>query len=158
LKNPKASNSEISKGLDITSQAVGKIRKQLVAKGIIKDQELILDYEKLGVGVHTIALIKVLPDAYTKFKGKELDEVLQPVNAVRSYAIPETDVTHIIIYAFKNISEYDYYFRELLNKFGKYVEIKHSFVISSRSIIKSSSRSLFLEVLKNLKKGEEINR
>jgi len=151
LKNPRASNSEISEKLKITSQAVGKIRKQLVSKGIIKNQELILDYEKLGIGVHALALIKVLPQAHSTFKNKELDEVLKPVNAIRSYSIPETDVTHVIIYAFRYIREYDDYFRNLLKKFGGYVEIKHSFVFSSGSIIKSSSKDMFLEVLKGKK-------
>ncbi|MBR9676154.1 AsnC family transcriptional regulator [Candidatus Woesearchaeota archaeon] len=150
VENPTVTNSEIAHKLSITSQAVGKIRKQLVLNGFIKDQELILNYEKLGIEVHSISLIKVLPHATKAFKKNELNEVLQPVNAIRSYALPETDVTHVIIYAFKNIYEYDTYFRNLLKKFEGYIEIKHTFVFSSRSIIKSSSKNLFLNMLEEL--------
>ncbi|MFQ5620739.1 MAG: Lrp/AsnC family transcriptional regulator [Candidatus Nanoarchaeia archaeon] len=146
LNDPQTKNSTIADKLNITPQAVGKIRTQLISKGYIKNQEIILDYKKLGISVHAIALIKLLPKAQ-KFKANELHEVLQPVNAIRSYALPETDITHILIYAFKDVAEYDAYFRNLLNKFGDTLEIKHIYVFSSGSIIKSSPKNLFLDVL-----------
>ncbi|MDR4503538.1 MAG: Lrp/AsnC family transcriptional regulator [Candidatus Scalindua sp.] len=147
VQNPLSTNQAISNKLEITSQGVGKIRKQLTEKGFIKNQKLSLDYEKLGVNIHTIALIKILPSVFKNFKNNELDKVLKPNNAIRCYAIPETDITHIIIYAFRNIKEYDSYFRNILEEFGDYVEIKHSFVLSSGSILKSSSKQMLLEVL-----------
>lgn len=91
-----------------------------------------------------------MPSVFKKFKNNELDKVVRPLNAIRSYAIPETDITHIIIYAFRNIKEYDSYFRNVLDEFGDYVEIKHSFVLSSGSIIKSSAREMLLDVLDKL--------
>ncbi len=147
VQDPNLTNSDISETLEITAQGVGKIRKQLITKGLIKRQELYLDYEKLGINVHTIALLKILPSAFRKYKKKELNNVITPVNAIRSYAIPESDITHIIIYAFKDIKEYDTYFRNILEKFGSHVEVKDTFVLSSGSIIKSSSRDMFLNVL-----------
>jgi DNA-binding Lrp family transcriptional regulator len=147
VENPLSTNQDISNGLEITAQGVGKIKKQLVEKGYIKSQEISLDYEKIGIDIHAIALVKILPSVFKKFKNNELDKVLKPTNAIRSYSIPETDITHIIIYAFRNIKEYDSYFRNLLEEFGDYVEIKHSFVLSSGSIIKSSSKAMLLEVL-----------
>ena len=40
--------------------------------------------------------------------------------------------------------------RKLLKEFGEFVEIKHAFVFSSGSIIKSSSKDLFLNILEEL--------
>ena len=151
VEDPLITNKDIAKKLKITSQGVGRIRKQINDKGIIKNQELSLDYEKLDINIHAIALIKILPSVFKKFKNNKLDKVLKPINAIRSYAIPETDITHIIIYAFRNIKEYDTYFRNILEEFGDYVEIKHTFVFSSGSIIKSSSKDMFLDVLGELK-------
>lgn len=150
VENPSSTNQEISDNLDITPQCVGKIRKQLFEKGYIKTQELGLDYEKLGIDIHAIAMVKILPSVFKKFNNSELDKVLKPINAIRSYAIPETNITHIIIYAFKDIKEYDAYFRNILEEFGDYVEIKHTFVMSSGSVIKSSSTLMFLDVLNGL--------
>jgi len=153
IENPPATNQDISVKLEITPQGVGKIKKQLIEKGFIKNQEMSVDYEKLGINIHAIALIKILPSVFKKFKSNELDKVIKPVNAIRSYAIPETDVTHIIIYAFRNIKEYESYFRGILENFGDYVEIKHTFVFSSGSIVKSSSKPILLDVLKKLEQN-----
>ncbi len=155
LENPTIPNSKIAEQLNITSQAVGKIRRKLKKEGCIKNQELILDYEKMGVDLHAIALIKILPKASRVFKHHELDRILQPPNVIRSYSIPQTDVTHIMIYAFRNIGEYDRYFRNLQDELGEYFEIKGTYVFSSSSIVKSSSRDLFLKLLNEAKKEKD---
>ncbi|MHC4269665.1 MAG: winged helix-turn-helix transcriptional regulator [Planctomycetota bacterium] len=82
VENPIITNQDISNNLEITSQGVGKIRKQLTEKGFIKDQELRLDYEKLGINIHTIALIKILPSVFNKFKNNESGKVLKPTNSI----------------------------------------------------------------------------
>lgn len=82
LEDPAIGNSQIAKKLGITSQAVGKIRKQLSAKGYIKRQEVILDYEKLGIRLHAIALIRILPKALKAFKQKELDRILHSLKVL----------------------------------------------------------------------------
>ena len=150
VENPLATNQVTAARLGITPQGVGKIKKQLFEKGFIKNQEMSVDYEKLGINIHAIALIKILPSVFKKFKDNELDKVIKPLNAIRSYAIPETDVTHIIIYAFRNIKEYESYFRDILENFGDYVEIKHTFVFSSGSIVKSSAKLMLMDVLRKL--------
>jgi len=151
LENPELGSREIGTKLNITSQAVGKIKKQLTSKGIIKNNELAIDYEKLGVKMHAIALIKIHPSKLNKSKLIELREkVLSPINAIRSYAIPQTDVTHIIIYAFRDIKEYDDYFKKIKKEFEEIVEIKNSYVFSSGSIIKSSPKELFLKIINEL--------
>ncbi|GAX60696.1 ribonuclease HIII [Candidatus Scalindua japonica] len=94
--------------------------------------------------------MKILPGVYKKYKKKELDNLIRPAIAIKSYAIRKTDITHIIIYAFTNIKEYDKYFRDILEKFGNNVEIKDSFILSSESIIKSSSKDMFLNVLEKM--------
>jgi len=156
LKNPNISNTEIANELKITTQAVGKIKKQLISKGFIKEKELVLDYDKLGIKIFTIALIKIMPKAFNKFKAKELDNLLQPVNVINSYAIPQTNVTHIIIYAFRNIEEYENYFKTLQTKLGDLMEIRETYVVSPKSILKSSSKELFLKILEEYGKEKEM--
>lgn len=150
IEDPLITNSDIAKKLTITAQGVGKIRKQLYEKGIIKNHQLSLDYEKLGIEILAITMLKILPSVFKKFKNNELDKVLNHINVIRSYALPETDITHMILYAFRDIKEYDQYFRSILEEFGDYVEIKHTFVLSSGSKIKSSSKEMFLDVLKKM--------
>ena len=154
-EDPETKNSEIASRLNITAQAVGKIRKQLQNKGIIKRHEAVLDYQKLGLGLHAIALMKLLPKAHKSFQPAELQKILQPANVVRSYHIPQSEVTHIMIYAFRNIDEYDNYFMKLQEELGEYIEIKNAFVFSSGSIIKSSSQDVFLKVLLDAQESQK---
>lgn len=158
LGDSEISNQKIAKKLKLTQQAVGKIKKQLFEKGFIKSRELSIDYEKFGVNLHAIALIKVNSNSLKKQKVQSLiNKVLKPINAIRSYSIPQTDVTHVIIYAFKNIKDYDDYFKKIKKTFGDLVEIKESYVFSSASILKSSSKDLFLSVIKDGgKKSEKV--
>lgn len=152
IKDSTISNADIAKHLKITTQAVGKIRRQLISKEFIKGQELVLDYEKMGLDLFAIALIKIMPKAFKKFKHKELDKLLQPVNVIYSYTIPQTNVTHIIVYVFRNIGEYDSYFKTLQTQLGEFIEIKETYVFSPNSILKSSSKDLFLKILEEYDK------
>lgn len=153
LENPSVTNAEIAKKMGLTPQAVGKIKKQLNTKGLVKKQELVLDYERFGINIFSITLIKIMPKAFKKFGAKGLDKLLQPVNAIHSFVIPQTNVTHAIIYAFRSIQEYENYFKTLQTKLGDLVEIKESYVVSPRSLIKSSSAELFLKLLEDYGKG-----
>ncbi len=157
LDDPEISNTEISKEMDVTTQAVGKIRRRLHKSGIIKGQELVIDYEKLGLGLVVIVLIKIMPKAFKKFSKAKLDKLLQPRNCIQSYGIPKTNVTHIMIYAFRNIDEYDSYFKALLTELGDYIEIKNTYVISPKSIIKSSNKDLFLKTIEEMDKPEKLH-
>ena len=50
VKNPLVTNQDISNNLEITSQGVGKIRKQLNESGFIRSQELDLNYKRRLIG------------------------------------------------------------------------------------------------------------
>ncbi|MCF7861016.1 Lrp/AsnC family transcriptional regulator [Candidatus Woesearchaeota archaeon] len=152
LDDSSISNSDIGRELGITTQAVGKIKKKLKDKGIIKGWELVLDYEKLGLNLFAIALIKVMPIAFKKLELDEFDTLLNSVNVIESYAIPKTNVTHILMYAFKDIAEYDNYFKKLLTQLGDYIEIKNTYVFSSNSILKYSAKDLFISILQEYEK------
>lgn len=156
IENPNITNNELASKLDITTQAVGKIKKQLYSKGIISGTEIQLDYEKIGIGLFAIALIKIMPRAFKKFKTKDLNNILQPENVIHSFILPQSDVTHIIIYAFRNVEEYDNYFKTLQTELGEYVEIKQNYVLSPKSMIKSSSKEIYLKILKEYGKNKEL--
>ncbi len=67
VEDPSTTNQDISEKLDITPQGAGKIRKQLFEKKYIQTQELGLDYEKLGINIHAIAMVKILPSVFKKY-------------------------------------------------------------------------------------------
>ncbi|MBN1157661.1 hypothetical protein JXA85_08640, partial [Candidatus Woesearchaeota archaeon] len=68
----------------------------------------------------------------------------------------QTSVTHIIIYAFRNVNEYENYFKILQTRLGDLIEIKETFIISPKSVLKSSYRELFHRLLEDYEKEEMI--
>jgi len=152
LNNPKIKNQEISDLLGITSQAIGKIRRNLREKGILKGYEAVLDYEKMGIRLFALSLVKLMPKAFRKYNKDEISKIMQPPNVIALFTVPQTTITHIILYAFRGISEYDNYFRTFQEKLAGLMEIKESYVFSNESFIKNSSKDLFFKMLSEMRK------
>jgi len=65
LDNSRISDSEIASKLNISSQAVGKIRRKLESS-IINSYSLNLNYSKLGIQTFAIAVAKLTKDGLDK--------------------------------------------------------------------------------------------
>jgi len=147
LDNAKIKNQEIADQLGLTSQAIGKIRGNLRKKNILKGYEAIVDYENMGIRLFALSLVKIMPKAFRKYNKDEINKIIQPPNVIALFTVPQTTITHIILYAFRNIAEYDHYFRTLQEKLAGLMEVKESYVFSNNSFIKNSPRDLFLKIL-----------
>ena len=88
-----------------------------------------------------------MPKAFRKYDKDEINRIIQPPNVIALFTVPQTTITHIILYAFRNIAEYDHYFRTLQEKLAGLMEVKESYVFSNNSYIKNSSRDLFFKIL-----------
>ncbi len=155
LNKPNIKNQEIADNLGLTSQAIGKIRSNLRKKGILKGYEVVLDYEKMGIRLFALSLVKIMPQAFKKYPKEEISRMIRPPNVIALFTVPQTTITHIMLYAFRNIAEYDNYFSTLQYKLAGLIEIKGSYVFSNKSFIKNSSRDLFLKILYEMG-GEKI--
>lgn len=151
LGNAKIKNQEIADQLGLTSQAIGKIRGNLRKKNILKGYEAVLDYENMGIRLFALSLVKIMPKAFRKYNKDEINEILQPPNVIALFTVPQTTITHIILYAFRNIAEYDHYFRTLQEKLAGLMEVKESYVFSNNSYIKNSPRDLFFKILTEMR-------
>jgi Lrp/AsnC family transcriptional regulator len=154
LNKPNIKNQEIADKLGLTSQAIGKIRSNLRKKGVLRGYDAILDYEKMGIRLFALSLVKIMPKAFKKYDKEEINKMIQPPNVIALFTVPQTTITHIIIYAFRGIAEYDNYFRALQEKLAGLMEIKESYVFSNKSFIKNSPKDLFLKILSEMK-GEK---
>lgn len=155
LDKPTIKNKEIADKLSLTSQAIGKIRSNLRKKGVIKGYDVILDYEKMGIRLFALSLVKIMPKAFKKYDKEEINKMIQPPNVIALFIIPQTTITHIILYAFRGITEYDNYFRTLQEKLAGLIEIKESYVFSNESFIKNSPKDLFSKILYEMR-GEKV--
>ncbi|OYT27353.1 MAG: hypothetical protein B6U97_01905 [Candidatus Altiarchaeales archaeon ex4484_96] len=149
IENGRSSDAEISRELNITPQAVGKIRKKLEEEKIIKGYNTEVDYKRLGINVLAIALFKFTPESRkTLLTEQDINERIKGPNIIRFYRIPEGDVTHIVTYGFRSLEELDNYFHILQTERGHISEIKKLFILSAKSQRKNTDKELIIKVLK----------
>lgn len=152
ILNPKISNLSLAEKLGITTQGIGKIKKSLESKGIIDRYETILNYDKLGIKCFALTLVKIMPKAFRSYKG-DLDEIFSHPNIIAQINIPQTNITNIVLFGFRDVTEYSNFFRLLQSRLPGIIEIKESFVFSSESFIKNSASDLFIKIIGEM--GEE---
>jgi DNA-binding Lrp family transcriptional regulator len=148
IENGRATDADIARSLNITPQAVGKIRKKLETEGIIKGYTTTIDYEKVGIKVMAIALFKFTPEARkTILTEEDVNQRIKGPHIINFYRVPEGDVTHFVIYGFRSLEELDHYFHILQTERGHISEIKELYIFSSRSIRKTSDKELLIKVI-----------
>ncbi len=143
---------QIAKQLNITTQAVGKIKDRLEKKGVIKGYAPVLDYEKLGIRVYALALIKIKWDLVKNKTEEDIKEEMlkEREHLINMYSVQKNDVTHIALYGFRELSEVDRFFNSIQIHY-KEIELKDIFIFSSASIIKMDHPTeLLLKVIDKL--------
>ena len=148
IEKGRAADADIARTLNITPQAVGKIRKKLENEGIIKGYTTSVDYEKVGINVMAVALFKFTPEARkTILTEEDVNQRVKGPQIINFYRLPEGDVTHLVTYGFRSLEELDHYFHILQTERGHISEIKELYIFSSRSIRKSSDKELLIKVI-----------
>jgi Lrp/AsnC family leucine-responsive transcriptional regulator len=148
IENGRATDADIARALNITPQAVGKIRKKLETESLIKGYTTSVDYEKIGIKVMAIALFKFTPEARKTILTE--DDVTQRVKGphiISFFRLPEGDVTHLVVYGFRSLEELDHYFHILQTERGHISEIKELYIFSSKSIRKASDKELLIKII-----------
>jgi Lrp/AsnC family leucine-responsive transcriptional regulator len=148
IENGRATDADMARSLNITPQAVGKIRKKLETEGIIKGYTTTVDYEKVGIKVMAIALFKFTPEARkTILTEEDVNQRIKGPHIINFFRVPEGDVTHLVLYGFRSLEELDHYFHILQTERGHISEIKELYIFSSRSIRKTSDKELLIRVI-----------
>ncbi|MBD3164901.1 winged helix-turn-helix transcriptional regulator [Candidatus Woesearchaeota archaeon] len=153
VNSPKISNTELSKHLKVTAQGIGKIKKNLINKGMINRYETILDYEKIGIRFFVFALVKIMPKAFRKYT-EDIKKIFADPHIITLINIPQTSITNIILFGFRDVNEYDNYFKFLQSKLPGLIEIKESYVFSNDSFVKNTASGLFIKMIKEFGQKE----
>jgi len=165
LDNSRISDSEIASQLKISSQAVGKIRRKL-EDTIIQSYGANIDFSKLGINTFAIAIAKITNDGLDKGE-LEIEQILQDNHHILNvYRLPKGSSTHVLIYGFKDINEFDGFFNsvKMRGELHRYLEIQDLFTFSHNSLIKNNPIPLFHKAIDSLNKSttdvtfEEIER
>jgi len=155
LKNSRATDSEIANHLKISSQAVGKIRRKLEGS-IIESYSLNLDYSKLGIHTFAIAIAKLTPHGLDMGELEFEQLLLKNEQIINAYRLPKGSSTHIIVYGFSDINEFDSFFHspDMKKELHRFLEIQDLFTFSHNSLIKNNPMQLFHKIIDRLDSPE----
>lgn len=148
-ENSKQTNIELSKKLGITPQAIGKIRKKLEKTGIIKGHTVEVDMGFIGIRTFAIALFSHSPNVTPKQKLEESKQYLQNPNVISFCKISQGDVTHAVMYGFKDLNELENHLQETQEKTGSVSSLKRLYIFSDKGFVKNSMKDLIASALES---------
>ena len=147
IEDGRMSDADIARKLKISLQGVRKIRQKLEQNGVIKSYKASVDYEKIGITTFAIAMLKISPEAWEKFGGRKVNQRLMQTNVIKFYRIPRGEISHILIYGFRNMNELNHFFQVMQEQQSKFIEIVKIYSFSNESFGKKSVDDLIKFVL-----------
>lgn len=151
LDNAKLSDTSIAKKLNISSQAVGKIRRKL-EENIINAYTLDLDHSKLDLNLLVLVKMYINDDGIEYGKQKIEKEIINHPHCIHFYKLFERNPSHIFISLFKDVDDLRNFIesREKQAEVNKFIKIDKIFQIPVRSILKSDSKSILHKAIDEL--------
>lgn len=153
VEEGRLTDAEIARKLKISLQGVRKIRQKLESKGIITGYKASVDYEKLGIHNFAIALLRVTPEAWEKFKGMDINNRLAHTNVIKFYRIPRGEISHVIVYGFRDMKELNNFFQLMQERQSKHLQIVKVYTFSNENFGKKSADELVKWVLDDKNNG-----
>jgi len=136
--------SSNSNNIKITRTGVNKIKNRLEDRDIIKEYNVNLDYEKLGINVLAFIFISQKPESL------QHEEDLTKQGQISSHVIGcfKSNDGIALFCGFKNLNKLEDWCNVLRSKCKDLIELKHVHIISPRGVIKESFADLYLSLLK----------
>lgn len=155
LENARISDSTIAVKLNISSQAVGKIRRKLEAN-LIESYTINLNYDKLGISTFAITLTK-LSSKTSNQKNIEVEKkLLSEPHIIQAMRLPNFSSNYILLYGFKDMQDLDEFFNNQKKKkeLHSNIENREFFTFSNSSILKNSSAQLYSKFIEDLNESQ----
>ena len=148
LSNGKITDVEIAEKLKISAQAVGRIRGKLEDNGVIEGYSCNLNFEKMGINMFCLCLIKLKNKFYKNKKNHEALEFLKNIPAAVSSCMPSTsEISVISIYGFRDAKEMEKYCYLIKSRMYEYFEFIGIYPFTPGNLIKNSPNQLINLIL-----------
>lgn len=152
IDSKKIPDSDIAKTLNISPQAVFKIRAKLEQTGIIRGYVPIIDYKKIGINLISVIVIRLTSKTWNKFTDEQLSEKIKETpHIISAYRVVDERASHILIMGFRDTLQKEKYITQIQVKHSDLIEINAIYTFSADKIICQSSLGLLHEVIDKTK-------
>ena len=152
LDSKRIPDSEIAKTMNLSPQAIFKIRTKLEDYGIIKGYMPIVDFKKIGINVITLLIINLTPELWKNFTDAQISErISKTACVIDAYRVSDEQASHILILGFRDTNQKENYIGKIQTKFANEIQIKASYTFSVDMIISQSPLGLLREIINKKK-------
>lgn len=144
----KIPDSDIAKNMNLSPQAIFKIREKLERYGIIKGYTPIIDFKKIGINIMTLMIVRLSPNMWNYFSDDQIsDKISKAPYIIEAYRVADENASHILLLAFRDITQKENYISELQTKFADEVQINGIYTFSVNKIISHSPIGILHEII-----------
>jgi Lrp/AsnC family leucine-responsive transcriptional regulator len=148
LDSKRIPDTEIAKTMNLSPQAVFKIRSKLEDCGIIKGYMPIVDFKKIGINVMTILVIRLTSKVWKNFSDDQIsDRMSKTPYVVDAYRVADEQASHVLTLGFRDTNQKEQYIAEIQTKFAEEVQIKAIYTFSVDKIKTQNPLGLLHEIV-----------
>jgi len=148
LDSKRIPDSDIAKTMNLSPQAIFKIRSKLEDCGIIKGYMPIVDFKKIGINVMIILIIRLTSKVWRKFSDEQIsDRMSKTPNIIDAYRVADQQASHVLILGFRDTYQKEQYIAQIQTKFAEEVQIKAIYTFSVDKIISQNPLGLLHEIV-----------
>jgi DNA-binding Lrp family transcriptional regulator len=148
LDSKKITDSDIAKTMNLSPQAIFKIRNKLEDVGIIKCYMPIIDFKKIGITVMLVLIIRFTSKTWNNYTDDQISErIARTPYVIDAYRVSEEKASHILILGFRDTKQKEQYISQIQTKFAEDVEVNSAYTFSVDKIISHSPLGLLHEIL-----------
>ena len=148
LDSKKIPDSDIAKSMQLSPQAIFKIREKLENCGIIKGYIPIIDFKKIGINIMALLVIRLSPHTWNNFTDDQISEqICKAPYVIDAYRVSEEKASHVILLAFRDMEQKEIYLKEIQTKFAEEVTINSVYTFSVNKIITHGSLGILHEII-----------
>lgn len=151
LANPRIQDTEIARQLNITSQAIGKIRKKL-EETIIDRYRVDLSHAQLGVTTFALGIAKLTEEGKERGETEVENILINHPNIVRVNRLSGHGATHLLHFAFRGMDELENFFhaQRMQRDLHALIEQQQFYLLSNQSLLKNDATPLYHKILDDL--------
>ena len=144
----KIKDSDIAKSMQLSPQAIFKIREKLEDCGIIKGYVPVIDFKKIGIRIMTIMVVCISSKMWKLFSDEKISEKISKAPYVISaYRVADEHATHVLVLVFRDTAQKEKYISQIQTKFAEEVYIDKIYTFSVDKIIDHSPIRILHEII-----------
>ena len=151
LDNSKLSDTSIANKLNISSQAVGRIRKKLEEE-VIKGYTLELDPMRLGLNLLVMCKVHITDEGAEHGKRKVLEKLKEKSPHVSIYRVFGNGSSYMIKAMFKDLTDFNRFLEKEERQGGifDFIKFDEIFSIPMENVMKSNSKPVLHDAIEFL--------